>query len=87
MSASLATLSAVANDPIRKGERASEYVTFGPFKRYGVAALHTRFDAVQWFVWDVELLDQHSGEYGRVIRQEDTLEAALRGLDTVDAAV
>lgn len=67
-----------ANDPSHKGERASRKVLFGEFNRYAVAALHTRFDAVTFFVWDAHL-DDGTGR-PEVIRQEDTLEAALAGL-------
>lgn len=88
MSRNLYTASAVtaaigeiaANDPTRKGERASRKVIFGEFKRYAVAALHTRFDAVTFFVWDAHT-DDGTGR-PEVIRQEDTLEAALAGLVT-----
>jgi hypothetical protein len=47
--------------------------------RYAVAPLHNRLGPdVVWFVWDADKLDR----YGRaeVIRQEDSLEAAIAGL-------
>lgn len=45
----------------------------------GLAPIHTRFDAVEWFVWDAEhaLSTMNRAE---VIRQSETLEEALRGL-------
>lgn len=48
-------------------------------RRYAVAPIHTRFDALEWFVWDAEhpLSDLNHAE---VIRQAETLEEALRGL-------
>lgn len=52
---------------------------FGENRRYAVAPIHTRFDALEWFVWDAEhpLSDLNHAE---VIRQAETLEEALRGL-------
>lgn len=72
--------SKIQNDPARRGELAARKVLFGDGKRYAVAPLHTRFDAVTWFVWDAE---GPEAEYGapQIIRQEDTLEAAVRGLE------
>jgi hypothetical protein len=67
-----------ANDPARKGELAARKQTFGDYRRYAVAPVHTRFDAVEWFVWDAELAAD--GEPAVVIRQEPTLEAAISGL-------
>lgn len=70
----------IENDPRRKGELASRKQLFGERSRYAVAPLHTRFDAVTWFVWDAE---GPEAEYGKpqIIRQEDTLEKAIAGLD------
>lgn len=75
----LETLTADANDPARKGQQASKRVTFGQFARYCIYAVHTRFDAVQWFVQDAHGVDEIT--HGpAIIRQEDSKEAALRGL-------
>lgn len=67
------------NDPARKGELATRKQFFGENRRYAVAPIHTRFDALEWFVWDAEhpLSDLNHAE---VIRQAETLEEALRGL-------
>ncbi len=75
----LAKLKTVTNDPAKAGQLAARKVTFGDYRRYAVAPIHTRFDAVQWFVWDVEHDDS---VYGApvIIRQSDTLEAAMEGL-------
>jgi hypothetical protein len=50
-----------------------------PPQASAVAPIHTRFDALEWFVWDAEhpLSDLNHAE---VIRQAETLEEALRGL-------
>lgn len=66
------------NDKKKAGKLARPKITFGPHGRYAIAPVHTRFDAVQWFVWDAERPD----EDGRasVIRQEDTEEKARMGL-------
>ena len=68
------------NDPARKGQLAARKQTFGDHRRYAVAPVHTRFDAIEWFVWDAEhpLSTMSNAE---VIRQEPTLEAALAGLE------
>ena len=76
-----------ANDPRKAGQPACPKQFFGEYKRYAVAPVHTRFDAVEWFVWDAA----HENSNARwragkgigsaeVIRQEPTLEAAMRGI-------
>ena len=69
----------IKNDPARKGELATRKQFFGENRRYAVAPIHTRFDALEWFVWDAEhhLSDLNHAE---VIRQAETLEEAIRGL-------
>lgn len=49
------------------------------WKEAVLAPVHTRFDMLEWFVWDAEhpLSDLNHAE---VIRQAETLEEALRGL-------
>jgi len=64
------------NNPERKGERASSVVTFGDLSRYAVFAVHTRFEAVTWFVTDAEAEDEETGA-PKVIRQGDTFEAVV----------
>jgi hypothetical protein len=66
-----------ANNPSLKGQLAARKQFFDGY-RYAVAPIHTRFDELVWFVWDANVLD----ETGRaeVVRQEATLEEALRGL-------
>jgi len=66
------------NNPAKRGELADKKRLFGGCSRYAVAPVHTRFDSVQWFVWDAEALDE--SKRAQVIRQEATLQAALRGL-------
>lgn len=66
------------NDPGRAGQLASRRFLFST-SRYAVAAVHTRFQAVQFFVWDADRLDEFTGNPS-VIRQADTLEQALAGL-------
>lgn len=70
---------AVINNPALRGSLAAAKQRFGDNGRYAVAPVHTRFDAVEWFVWDAEhpLSDIRRAE---VIRQSATLEEALRGL-------
>jgi hypothetical protein len=67
-----------ANNPARKGELAARKQTFGDYRRYAVAPVFTRFEAVQWFVWDAEAPDREG--HPSIIRQEETLAAAVAGL-------
>lgn len=67
------------NDRSKAGQLAAVQRTFGPYRRYAFAPVHTRFGAVQWFVWDAETTDLVTNEPS-IIRQEDTLTAALAGL-------
>lgn len=60
------------NDKSKRGERASLATKIG---RFSVFAVHTRFDAVQWFVEDVENVD-HLG-LSIVVGQHETREAAI----------
>ena len=68
-----------ANNPAIAGELATEKQTFGDCSRYAVAAVHTRFDAVSWFVWDANQTDEITGE-PLVIRQSESPEKAVAGL-------
>ncbi len=70
------------NNPERAGHVASGYLTFGRHSRYAVMSVHTRFDAIEWFVKDSEKID----EYGMssIIRQCPTLTEAIAGLETAD---
>jgi hypothetical protein len=67
------------NEPEHNGQLAARKVLFYG-SRYAVAPVHTRFDAVQFFVWDA--MHARASEEGGpvVIRQTDTIEEALRGL-------
>jgi hypothetical protein len=68
---------ALTNDPTRKGQLAAPKRLFGDLRRYAVAPVHTRFDAVEWFVWDA-----HTDDHGHpaVIRQASTEAEAIQGL-------
>jgi hypothetical protein len=68
----------IANDPSKKGQLAARKQFFGEYRRYAVAPIHTRFDAVEWFVWDAA--QAADGELAPVIRQEATLAEAVAGL-------
>lgn len=77
------SLKVQSNDPARAGQIASKVSYFGEFGRYSVYAVHTRFDAVQWFVTDAEGVTDEQvrhREMPPVIRQESTYEAAVAGL-------
>jgi hypothetical protein len=68
-----------ANNPSMKGSPAAKKQFFGDNNRYAVWPVHTRFDAVEWFVADAQhpLSDLNHAE---IIRQADTLAEALEGL-------
>jgi hypothetical protein len=73
-----------ANNPARAGRRAARSVRFGPYGRYAIVPMHSRFpeDPLIWFVWDAEVLDPEG--WSEIVRQEPSLEAALAGLDMSD---
>lgn len=68
-----------ANDPSKAGCLAGPKRLFGAFHRYSVAPVHTRFDRVQWFVWDADGTCPETGLL-TIVRQEDTVEEAVAGL-------
>ena len=68
----------IVNYPSLKGQLAANKKLFGDCSRYAIAPVHTRFDAVEWFVWDADLLDRDGR--AEVIRQAATIEGALDGL-------
>jgi len=76
-------LKSETNNPARAGQDASKRRYFGECSRYAVFAVHTRFDAVQWFVTDAQGVTDEQvrrGELPPVIRQEPTYEAAIASL-------
>ena len=73
----------VNNNPALKGQLAAKPERLGAFWRYQIAPVHTRFDAVEWFVWDADLTDDQG--FATVIRQEASRDAALDGLDLTDS--
>jgi len=70
----------ITNNPALKGSLAKRKMLFGDCSRYAVAPMHTRFDAVQWFVWDADNMDALTGKPA-VIRQADSLADAMRGFE------
>jgi len=72
-------MSAIINVPARAGQLAQPKRLFGDYSRYAIAPVYTRFDAVEWFVWDAEVPEPRTG-LASVIRQEATEESALYGL-------
>jgi len=75
----MAAFTNLTNDSSKAGQLCAPKRTFGPLRRYAFAPVHTRFGAVQWFVWDAETVDPVI-DGPAIIRQEDTLTAALDGL-------
>jgi hypothetical protein len=70
---------ALLNDPTRKGQLAASKRLFGDYRRYAVAPIHTRFDALEWFVWDA-MSWEPDGTNPAVIRQASSEEEAVEGL-------
>ena len=70
--------SSYANEPSRKGQLAARKQLFGDYSRYAIAPVHTRFDAVSWFVWDA--YGDPMNNASSIIRQEATLAEAIKGL-------
>ena len=68
----------IANDKTQAGFLATKMQVFGEFSRYAVAAVHTRFDHVSWFIWDAERLDENGKP--TIIRHEDSEDLATSGL-------
>lgn len=69
-----------SNNPTLAGQLAHPGRLFGEHFRYKVAPVHTRFDAVEWFVWDADREDPVTGK-PEVIRQAPTEAEALLGLE------
>lgn len=59
------------NNPNLAGQLADSKVLFGPHKRLAIAPIHTRFDAVEWVVWDAERPCPDTG-LPEIIRQAGT---------------
>ena len=78
MTSSIAKPECRKNEPLKKGALASKRVFFGPFSRFCVYAVHTRFSDVCWFVRDSERIDELG--MPEVIRQEPTFELAIAGI-------
>jgi hypothetical protein len=76
----MATLS---NDPRKAGQLAARKRLLGATgeagSRYAVAPVHTRFDAVEWFVWAADVTDPVTG-LAEVIRQAASEAEAIAGL-------
>lgn len=69
----------MTNNPKLAGQLAAKKELFGGHSRYAIAPIHTRFDAVEWFVWDAEQIDKQT-KLASVIRQAQTKAEALVGL-------
>lgn len=72
------------NDPRQAGRLASDRVLFGDNSRFALAAVHTRFDAVTWMVFDAEQEDELTGK-PKIVRQADTVSEALSGFGLLPA--
>jgi len=71
--------STLTNNPMLRGSLAAPKRRFGDHGRYAVAPVHTRFDVLEWVVWDADIIDEATG-LAAIIRQAGTMGEALRGL-------
>lgn len=69
----------IRNDPSRKGQLAAPKRLFGEYNRYAVGPVHTRFEAIEWMVWDADETDPVTLGPA-VIRQAATEDEAVAGL-------
>lgn len=69
----------IENDPRQAGALAGERELFGECSRWAVAPVHTRFEALEWFVWDAERVDPVTGGPA-VVAQAATREEAIRAV-------
>lgn len=67
------------NDPNQAGTLASKKHLHGEGSRYATYAVHTRFDAVQWFTADAYQMDEKT-QLPAIIRQSATFDEAIAGL-------
>lgn len=65
----------IKNDTNKAGIIASK-PQFFMLHQIKVAAIHTRFDNVQWFVWDAGIIDELTG-HPEVVGQYETEEEAI----------
>lgn len=72
--------SPLRNDPAKAGQLAARKRLFGDYSRYAVAPVYTRFDAVEWFVWDAATYTAPDDPTPAVIRQASTEAEAVKGL-------
>jgi len=70
------------NNPNAPGSLRAHKALFGDCSRYAVAPVNTRFEEVEWFVWDADIID--SDGKPDVIRQAPTLIEAIKGLIKVE---
>ena len=70
----------IRNDPSKDGKLAARKRSFGEYHRYAVFPVHTRWDAVTWFVEDADITDPITGKPD-IIRQAPTEQEAVEGLE------
>lgn len=68
------------NDPTLAGKPASPSILCGAFHRYRLQARHTRFERVEWALWDAEVPDEETGLLTSCVGQWDTFEAACAAI-------
>ena len=76
------------NNPRKAGRLATKIESFdmpGSDWKINVAAIHTRFDAVEWFVWDTGLLDEMTGHpevIGQYATQQEAVNRAINYINS-----
>ena len=74
----------IKNDINKAGMIASK-PRFFMLHQIKVAAIHTRFDSVQWFVWDAGFIQEETGLPEVVGQYETESEALARARELADA--
>jgi hypothetical protein len=77
----------ITNNPALVGKRAGKATFYGPFKRFAIYPIHTRFDAVAWVVSDAETTAEDGlPEIAIFDREEDAIGYAAGRAAEAEAA-
>ena len=75
---------AIRNIPYLAGNIAGRKEFFGPFNRYALFPVHTRFNSVSWIVEDAEDQDQETGLPKVIVQEKHRKDALLKLKDILD---
>lgn len=77
-------MNGICNIPHLAGQVAGKKEFFGPFNRYALFPVHTRFNSVSWIVEDAEDQDQETGLPRIIIQEKTRADALVRLKDVLD---